>query len=61
MIAAAINRRAEGSAVTYLGRTTPTARQEAIDRFQEDSTVRAFIGSGAAAATITLTAGDRVV
>lgn len=61
MIANAINRRVEGSAVTYLGKTSPKARQEAVDRLQEDPGVRAFVGSGAAATTITLTAADRVV
>lgn len=61
MIANAINQRVAGSAVTYLGKTSSRARQEAVDRLQEDPSVRAFVGSGAAATTITLTAADRVV
>ena len=47
--------------VMIIGATAPTARQAAVDRFQEDSNCRVFIGNSAAQEGITLTKAHDVV
>lgn len=51
-----------GHSVTISGKTAPDRRQAAVDRFQNDESVRLFIGNIAAAGVgLTLTASSHVV
>jgi len=47
--------------VRLIGDTLPRQRQEAVDRFQNEESVRLFLGSKAAAEGTTLTASCHVV